>query len=194
MYWADIIKDAGLLLLGGIGTAVWFFLRRKIEQKPVFENIQKAERLLSLRKDLDNKNVTLEDLKKFENELMGRAVIAEELSISYAHEAQQIREIDSTHMTQSEMNLVAFQSYQNAEQKLDDLIEQLKSFFSSKQSDHFDKVNEAWRRYLKIHADFEASKFEGGSIQPLIHASSLETATIARIVELESELKFIKDI
>lgn len=177
-----------------MGTVFWFFLRRKIEQKPVFENIQKAERLLSLRKELDNKNVTLEDLKKFENELMGRAVIAEELSISYQQEAQQIRDIDSTNMTQSEMNAIAFKGYQNAEHKLDDLIEELKSFFTPKECDHFDKVNEAWRIYMQIHADFEASKYEGGSMQPLIHAGSLETAINKRIVELESELKFINDI
>lgn len=194
MLWFDIVKDVLLLLLGGVGTAIWFFCRRKIEQIPVFENIQKAERLLSLRKELDNKNVTLEDLKKFENELMWRAVIAEELSISYEQEAQQIREIDSSHMTQSEMNIVAFQAYQNAEQKLDGLIEQLKAFLSPNERNHFDKVNEAWRSYLRIHADFEASKYEGGSIQPLIHAKSLEKATIARIVEIESELEFIKDI
>jgi hypothetical protein len=51
--WPDMLKDVVLLLLDGIGTAVWFFWRRKAEQAPVFENIQKAEKLLSLRKELD---------------------------------------------------------------------------------------------------------------------------------------------
>ncbi len=61
--WPDMLKDIVLLVLGGIGTAVWFFWRRRAEQAPVFENIQKAEKLLSLRKELDNTNYTVADLR-----------------------------------------------------------------------------------------------------------------------------------
>lgn len=82
MQWPDMLKDVVLLLLGGIGTAVWFFWRRKAEQAPVFESIQKAEKLLSLRKELDNTNYTVEDLKSLEDALMGRAEVAKELSIT----------------------------------------------------------------------------------------------------------------
>ena len=52
MQWPDMLKEVMLLLLGGIGTAVWFLLRRKAEQASVFGNLQKAEKLLSLRKEL----------------------------------------------------------------------------------------------------------------------------------------------
>jgi uncharacterized protein YecT (DUF1311 family) len=193
MQWPDMLKDVVLLLLGGIGTAVWFFWRRKAEQAPVFENIQKAEKLLSLRKELDNTNYTVEDLKSLEDALMGRAEVAKKLSITYEQEAQQIREIKmNTAMTQAEMNVVAAQAYRRAERKLEVIIEQMKTFFSPEECAHFDKANQAWRTYQQIHADFAASQYEGGSIQPLIHASALETVTIARIVELETELKFMK--
>lgn len=50
MQWSDILKDVVFFILGGIGTALWFFCRRQVEQTPVFENIQKTEKLLSLRK------------------------------------------------------------------------------------------------------------------------------------------------
>ena len=75
----DWIKDIVLLILGGIGTAFWFFWRRKVQQTPVLENIQKVEKLLSLRKELDNTNYTIDDLKSLEDALMGRADAAKEL-------------------------------------------------------------------------------------------------------------------
>lgn len=194
MQWPDMLKDIVLLLLGGAGTAGWFFWRRKAEQASVFENIQKAEKLLSLRKELDNTNYTVGDLKSLEDALMGRAEVAKKLSVTYEQEAQQVQEIEmNTAMTQAEMNIVATEVYRKAQRKLVQTIEEMKVYFSPEECTRFEKANQAWRTYQQIHADFVASQYEGGSIQPLIHASTLEAVTIARIVELETELKFMKD-
>lgn len=194
MQWPDMLKDVVLLVLGGVGTAVWFFWRRKVEQAPVFENIQKAEKLLSLRKELDSTNYTVKDLKNLEDALMGRAEVAKELSITYENEAQQVREIElNGAMTQTEMNIAAAKAYRKAEQKLDTVIKQIKVFLSPEECARFNSANEAWRIYQRENADFLASRYEGGSIQPLIHASTLETVTIARLVELEAELNFTKE-
>lgn len=194
MQWPDMLKDIVLLVLGGAGTAIWFFWRRRAEQAPVFENIQKAEKLLSLRKELDNTNYTVADLKKLEDVLMGRADVAKELSITYEQEAQSIREIEmNTGLTQAEMNIAAAEAYRKAECKLDTVIAQIKKFFSPEECARFDQSNEAWRAYQQSHATFLASRYEGGSIQPLIHASVLEAVTIARLVELEAELNFMKE-
>ena len=51
MQWPDWTKDVVLMLLSGAGTALWFFMRRRAERTPVFENIHKAEKLLSLHKE-----------------------------------------------------------------------------------------------------------------------------------------------
>lgn len=189
-----MVKDIVLLVLGGVGTAVWFFWRRRAEQAPVFENIQKAEKLLSLRKELDNTNYTVSDLKNLEDALMGRAEIAKELSITYEQEAQRVREIElNTGLTQAEMNIAAAEAYRKAERKLHTVIAQIKEFFSPEECAQFDQSNDAWRAYQQSHAAFLASRYEGGSIQPLIHASALEAVTIARLVELEAELNFMKE-
>ena len=194
MEWLDLMKDVVLLLLGGLGTAVWFFWRRRTEQAPVFENIQKVEKLLSLRKELDNTNYTVEDLKSLEDVLMGRADIAKVLSITYEEEAKEIREIEmNPAMTQAEMNVAAGEAYRSAERKLDAVIEQIKEFLSPEKCTRLENTNRDWRAYQKSHADFSASHYEGGSIQPLIYASTMGAVTIARIVELEAELKFMRD-
>ena len=192
MNWPDMIKDIVLLVLGGVGTAIWFFWRRRAEQAAVFENIQKAEKLLFLRKELDSMNYTVDDLKMLENVLMGRAEVARELGVTYEREASQVREIELRGaMTQGEMNAAAAQAYENAQRRLDSVIFQMKQYFSPEESLRFDGAHSAWQTYQQAHAMFLASQYEGGSIQPLIHASALETVTVARLVELEAELKLI---
>ena len=189
-----MLKDIVMLMLGGAGIAAWFYWRRRVEQAPVFENIQKAEKLLSLRKELDSTSYTVADLKNLEDTLMGRAEIAKELSITYEQEAQLVREIElNTGLTQAEMNIAAAEAYRKAERKLHTVIAQTKEFLSPKECAQFDQSNDAWRAYQHSHAAFLASRYEGGSIQPLIHASALEAVTIARLVELEAELNFIKE-
>lgn len=190
----DWIKDIALLIVGGTGTAIWFFLRRKAEQTPVFENIQKAEKLLSLQKELDKTNYTIEDLKSLENSLMGRAETAKMLGASFEKQAEEIRSIEFNNaMTQSEMNITAAHAYERAESKLEATIAELKEYLSPQENMRLDEANEAWCNYQKKHAEFLAFQYEGGSIQPLIYASALESVTIARIVELETELKQSKN-
>ena len=124
-----MLKDVVLLVLGSVGTAVWFFWRRRAEQTPVLENIQKAEKLLSLRKELDNTNYTVADLKNLEDVLMVRAEVAKELSITYEQEAQRVREIElNTSLTQAEMNMAAAEAYRKAERKLVTVTAQIKDF------------------------------------------------------------------
>jgi uncharacterized protein YecT (DUF1311 family) len=188
------VKDVLLLVLGGIGTAAWFFWRRKAEQTPVFENIRKAEKLLSLRRELDKTNYSIADLRSLEDALMGRAEVAKKLSASFEQQAREIRELEfNGAMTQGEMNCIAAQAYKRAEQKLASTITKLKEILSPEGIEHLDEANEAWRAYQRKHAAFAASQYEGGNIQPLIYATTVELVTITRIVELEAELKQLRE-
>lgn len=194
MQWPDWTKDVVLVLLGGAGTVIWFFWRRKAEQAPVFQNIQKAEKLLSLKKELDATSYTVSDLKNLEESLMGRAEVAKILSASYEEEARQVRGLEfNGAMTQYEMNIAAARAYQRAEGRLQAVIEKFKKFYSPEEAVQFDEAQGAWREYQLKNASFLAARYEGGTIQPLIHASALESAAVARIVELEAELKYMQD-
>ena len=193
MQWSNLAIDVLILFVGGTGTAIWFFWRRKAEQAQVFEEIQKTERLLSLRKDLDNTNYTIEDLKNLENSLMGRAEAAKKLNIIYENEVKKIQNLESSGlMTQYEMNVAAGQAYEKADKRLKEIIAEMKEFYSSEESYRFDKTNSVWLEYQILNAEFQASHYEGGSMQPLIYASALEAGATARIVELETELNYMK--
>jgi uncharacterized protein YecT (DUF1311 family) len=192
--WPDWTKDLFLFVLGVLATAICFFWRRKVERTPVFENIDKAGKLLALRKELDSTNYTIQDLQSLEEALMGRAEAAKELGKSFEEEARQIRELESKGaLTQVELNEVAGRAYRRAEQRPNKVVDQLKEYFSPDESVDFDRAHAAWRKYQMQNAEFLAARYEGGSIQPLIHASALESAAIARIVELEAALNFAKE-
>lgn len=194
MQWPDWTKDVVLMLLSGAGTALWFFMRRRAERTPVFENIHKAEKLLSLHKELGAAGCTVSDLKNLEATLMGRAEAAKVLSASYEEEARQVRELEfNGALTQYEMNTAAARAYQRSEGRLQEVIEQFKKFYSPEETEQFEKAQEAWREYQLKNASFLAARYEGGTIQPLIYSSALESAAVARIVELEAELKYMQD-
>lgn len=195
MQWPDWAKDVVLLVLGGTGSAAWFFWRRRVERTSIFENIQKAEKLLSLRKELDTSNYTIADLNKLEDVLMGRAEAAKQLSITFEEEACKLRDMDFNGATnQLDMNIAAGKAYERAEGKLQEVVEQMKPFYSCESWNQFEKAQRAWREYQTESALFFASRYEGGSIQPLIHASALEAVAIARIVELGAELTDLKNL
>jgi uncharacterized protein YecT (DUF1311 family) len=189
----ELAKDVVLLLLGGLGSAAWYYWRRRTENAPTIENIDKAHRLLSLRKDLDNTTYTLQDLKALEDALMGRAEVARNLSIGYEDGARQIRVLEDTEdLSQAEMNIRAARASQRADDRLSAVIAELKKYYSPEEISAFDATNHTWRDYQIKNAQFAASRYEGGSIQPLIYASALESVAIARLVELERELESAK--
>ena len=118
-----------------------------------------------------------------------------ELGVSFEKQAEEIRKIElDTAMTQTEMNIVAAQAYEQVERKLDATIAELKIFLPPQEISKLDETNTAWRNYREKHADFLSSQYEGGSIQPLIYASTLASVTIARIVELEARLNELKGL
>lgn len=177
-------------VLGALIAALGFFARRRIEQKPTFEQIDKQQKLLDLKKSLDASGTTLDDLRVLEDTIMGRANSAKTLAAAYQEQAVQIYTIDhSEHITQADMNRNAAASFQRAEERLGALVEDLRQHLSGGSLDAFENSQQAWLRYRESSADFQASQYDGGSIQPLIHASALESVTISRIVELESLLK-----
>jgi uncharacterized protein YecT (DUF1311 family) len=94
-------------------------------------------------------------------------------------------------MTQSAMNQAAADASYRADARLQTLIDTVKEYYSAPKIAQFDKVQKAWGTYRKAHARIATAEYKGGSIVPLIYNSALESATIARIVELETELKLL---
>lgn len=180
-------------LFGALITVLGFFVRRSIEQKPVFEQIDKQQRLLDLKKNLEATGTTLEDLKVLEDSILGKARSAQTLAEAYEDQAIEIYAIDtSAHMTQAEMNQHAANSFHLTDARLSELVATLIELLDASDREAFDQSHQAWLQYRDRSADFQSARYEGGSIQPLIYASALESVTISRIVELEPMLQELR--
>jgi hypothetical protein len=53
----------------------------------------------------------------------------------------------------------------------------------------FDKTMEQWKIYRKFKAELDASVVEGGTMYPLLYASSMTTTTKEKIESLKSEFE-----
>jgi uncharacterized protein YecT (DUF1311 family) len=188
---------AGILtgLLPAAGIGVWYLVRRYNEKHPLNEALDRAKKTADLKKTLEEHNYSLEDLKEFQEGLMDRSEIAKKISDSFASEAKRISELlMSNAMTQTEMNHSASESLQITEIKLNHVTRDLVKYFDPKEIKAFEVVQEQWRRFQKLNAEFLRSQYEGGSIAPLIHASAMESVAITRLIELESDLQFKREI
>lgn len=103
--------------------------------------------------------------------------------------------IDSTYMTQIEMNVEAGRRANVAQQQMERAIVALKrsGWLEPPQISNLDKAQENWGVYAKSQAEFAAAEFEGGSMAPLVYASELESVTISRTGELNRMFQELKE-
>jgi uncharacterized protein YecT (DUF1311 family) len=179
-----------LVICGALLASLGYLFKRSFEQRPAMERIEKQERLLTLKTKLEESNITLDDLAKFEDLLLGKAKAAADISISYEEQAESIsRSIAQDGLTQADMNQIAVRNLHLADKELDEIVDQLAERLSEHELDRFMHAHSSWNDYRERYAQFVADQYHGGSIQPLVHASTLETITSARIAELKLELE-----
>ena len=87
--------------------------------------------------------------------------------------------------TQSAMNRCAEETFKVADEDLNRLYQQVLNQLPQSDRPALIEAQEAWLTYRDDNCDFEASLFEGGSIQPLTYYSCLERMTDERIEVLQ---------
>ena len=96
--------------------------------------------------------------------------------------------------TQADMNIQASDEFERFENDLSVLISTIKEA-KNETSDFdlnvelFDKTIEQWKIYRKTKAELDASVVEGGTMYPLLYASSLTATTKEKIESLKNEFE-----
>src|SRR5659263_578705 len=72
--------------------------------------------------------------------------------------------------TQLEMNETAYANYKKADTKLNKVYKQLMSILDQNKKPLLIQAEKDWVKFRDSHCKFEASQYEGGSIQPLIYS------------------------
>lgn len=95
--------------------------------------------------------------------------------------------IDSTYMTQVEMNMEAGRRADVARQQMERAIIALErsGWLDVGQISALKATQSHWEEYAKAQAELAAAEFEGGTMAPLVYASELESVTVSRTGELK---------
>jgi uncharacterized protein YecT (DUF1311 family) len=88
--------------------------------------------------------------------------------------------------TQAEMNQCAGENYALSDNKLNEVYQYVKSNLNAEGQAQLTQAEQAWIAFRDAECEFERSRYEGGSIAPLIFASCMEQITDIRIDELDS--------
>lgn len=172
-------------------STAWFnrFIPAARKKANVEENILTLnimEKLKSVGKDPHLVKHARDDADKFMNVLTSQQQAFVENAIEI---------IDSTYMTQAEMNMEASRRADVAERQMERAIIALErsGWMSETQAAALKDTQARWALYSHAQASFAAAEFEGGSMAPLIYASELESATVSRTGELKRMLDEMRE-
>lgn len=160
--------------------------RKKANVEENVLTLQIMETLKSLGKDPDLAKYAREDATQF------MAVLSSQRE---AFVENAIEVIDSTYMTQTEMNSEAKRRSDVARLQMERSIVGLQrsGWLQEGQMQLLQKAQTRWESYAKAQAQFAMAEFEDGSMAPLIYSAELEAATIRRTGELTRTLEEMRE-
>ncbi|HEY0505263.1 MAG TPA: lysozyme inhibitor LprI family protein [Lysobacter sp.] len=177
------------LLIGAAITWGLYFIQRRLERRKTAEAIDRNAKLLALKQGLEDTNTSLDELRQFENRLIGKAEAAVKIAGRYVTQAGEVaRHSSDESLTQDDINQQAIAEFQGVDARLDGLVTHLRQQLDGDNLATFDAAHLAWLGFRERYARFIAQSYSAGSIQPLIHAVTLESITAAWIAELETQL------
>lgn len=176
------------LLLGAALTWMFYFIQRRAERRGTTEAIDRHQRLLALKQGLEGANLNLDDLRRFEHRLLGKAESAARIADSYFSKAEEVARHGSDDTDPADIVRHARQAYTEADTRLVALIAHLRAQLDAEGLAIFDEAQRAWLAFRERYARFIAQSYAGGPIRPLIHAVTLESITTAWAAELETQL------
>ena len=177
------------LLAGAALTWSFYFVQRRIERRGTVDAIDRNQKLLALKQGLESANTSLDELRRFEGRLIGKAEAAVRIADCYVSQAEQVaRAGDDPGLDEDAINDRAIAAFRRVEARLDELVARLRGELDGHGLAAFEAVHLGWLGYRERYARFIAETYAGGAIQPLIHAVTLESITAAWITELETQL------
>jgi uncharacterized protein YecT (DUF1311 family) len=160
--------------------------RRKANVAENILTLEIMEKLKSLGKDPALATHAREDASQFLSVLTSQRE-------AFVENAVEI--IDSTYMSQIDMNFEATRRAEVARQQMERAIISLErsGWLEKRQVSELKITQDLWEAYAESQARFAAAEFDGGSMAPLVYASELETARVSRTGELKRMLDEMRE-
>ncbi|AWV08653.1 lysozyme inhibitor LprI family protein [Marilutibacter maris] len=176
------------LIVGAALTWAFYFVQRRVERRGEVDAIERHQKLLALMRGLETAETDLDELRRFEHRLLGRAETAARIADSYFSKAEEVarhaRDVEGVDAIDHE----AAQAFRRVDAELGELVVHLRRQLDGEALHTFEQAHARWLDYRERYARFIASSYSGGALRPLIHAVTLESVTLAWISELEMQL------
>lgn len=184
-----MLEKIGFTVLGIILSVSVYFLKRWIESKPEIEALDKQKKLLDINKQLNEQGLTVEDLRKLESILVGKAESIIKHTQDIEKDTQSLTEKDEGEfLSQAELNMRADGNLKIAKAKLEQVINELSFKIDDVEREKLMQSQRAWENYSIEQSEAASISYRGGSIYPLIYLSELESLTVERAARLQAEL------
>ncbi|ELB2789356.1 DUF1311 domain-containing protein [Vibrio alginolyticus] len=185
----EMIEKLGFVLLGALMTGIGYLIKRKIESKPELETLDKHQKVLDIHKKMSEQGLDISGLNQFVSMLTEKSSAVQSHVLDLNTKSVSHMQTSSTeHITQTEMNQIASNSYNRSLVKMNEVYAQLMSKLDSDRTEAYGAAQVKWNEYIEAHARSVADMYKGGSIYPLIYYSELETLVFERTARLQSEL------
>lgn len=183
------MEQAIYLLLGAALTWAFYFVQRSVERRRTVDAIERNQKLLVLKQGLEGANTSLDELRRFESRLIGKAETAVRIADRYVSQAEQVaRQSEDPAWDEDAMSSQAIAGFQRVDARLDERVAHLRRQLDGAGLAAFEAAHLAWLGFRERYARFIAQSYSAGAIQPLIHAVTLESITASWITELETQL------
>lgn len=177
------------LIVGAALTWAFYFVQRRVERRGEVDAIERHQKLLALMRGLETAETSLDELRRFEHRLLGRAETAARIADNYFSKAEEV----ARHAREDEAPVNAIDheatlAFRRTDAELDCVVAHLRRQLDGEALHTFEQAHARWLDYRERYARFIAASYSGGALRPLIHAVTLESVTLAWISELELQL------
>jgi uncharacterized protein YecT (DUF1311 family) len=188
----EMVEKILLILLGAALSGIAYLIKRRIEKKHAFDELERHQKLLIIRKELNEQKLSVDDLRLLESALLKRKDKAQNVESIQSELSPLLEEGGDEFLSQFEMNMRADGNVKIAKAKLDQVYNELVYKLEGREREALEESQKAWEEYCTKHAEFSASSYEGGTIYPLIYLSALESLVVERTALLKGELDEIR--
>lgn len=183
------MEQAFLVVLGAALTWTFYFVQRRVERRRTTEAIERSQKLLALKRDLEGARTSLGDLQRFESGLVGKAQSAVQIAEGVVTRAEQVVERGAIEVLQDdEFSAQARERLLLEDARMRRVVAHLRAQLDGEEQAAFDRAHGAWLAFRDRHASFIAQSYARGPIRALIQAVTLESLTSAWTAELETQL------
>lgn len=181
------LSDGLLVLVSG---ALGYFGKRWVEDTGGREKVALYATVADLAAKMKASGVSVAEVDTLRTYLLGkRRTVADDAVVALAAPPTGGLDAEPTEFwTQTAMNERADEAYQAAKAELAAVVGELQTECGPAAARELAATQSAWEEFRDRHAEWAASEYEGGSIQPFIRATEADSITRQRLAALRATL------